>query len=39
MVLFSFFISAVSFLLGVLGIVTFWPAIINILFEFFNGLF
>ena len=36
MVLFSFFVSAVSFLLGILGIVTVWPAIINILFKWLS---
>ena len=32
MVIISFLVSGVSFLLGLLGIVTVWPAIINIVF-------
>ena len=36
MVLLSFFFSAISFLFGLLGIVVIYPAIINMLFEFFS---
>jgi|GEM_PF-3417773 len=39
MVLLALLSSLFSFLIGVLGITTIYPAIINMLFEFFSKLF
>jgi len=36
MVMLSFLISGITFLLGIIGIATIWPAIFNILFELFT---
>ena len=38
MVLLSFLVSGITFLLGAIGIVTVYPAIFNMIFEFFNNL-
>jgi len=39
MLLLSLFLSAISFLFGLIGIVVVYPAIFNILFEFFSRFF
>jgi len=36
MVTLSFLVSGITFLLGILGIATIYPALINIIFEFFS---
>jgi len=36
MVLISFLISGITFLLGIIGVATVWPAIFNMAFEFFS---
>jgi len=36
MVIGSFFLSAISFLAGILGITTLWPAIINTVYSWFK---
>ena len=36
MVLFSFLVSGITFLLGLIGLGTIYPAIINMIFDLFN---
>jgi hypothetical protein len=38
-VILSFLVSGISFLLGLFGVVTVYPAIFNIIFEFVTNLF
>ena len=33
----AFLLSAISFLAGIIGIVTIWPAIINLIFNWFSS--